>query len=610
VLIFYANGRSLSSGDNVGTVALAASLATTASFDLSPALSEGRLEYSIRQVGDFRRIAFPPGTGILAAPIYGLAHWVGGLSATALVTDTRVEKAAAAFLSILAVSCFLLLARERWSLASTLAATALLVAGTPLLTTLSQGLWSHTGELVALAVCLLLLRDSGSRANRGLAAGLAAGFAVWCRPTAILLLPIPLAMLAGRRARYRFAAGALLGIGALVLLNLAWFGSPTGAYGGINQDKFHPFELEAFSRLLGVLASPSRGFLWYFPALLISLIAVSRDPGDSEAKRLHFATATATVSVVLVVASYYRWWGGQSVGPRLLAELALPSALALGAALERIRGGKLRIALFAAAGVQILFTSMLHFAPNADSWNVEVAIDANPAARMSWRNSQLRAAMDRNWTYKETGAYFDDAVLERARAGFAWVPIDLRSVANTRYDLPSPTDSHQMSSAHLHLERLAQEPLPPESHLRMIPPGVPNVVRTCTGESASVAIAEVQARKVDTIILFRGTTSEREQAEPAGFLTISFANDKQSILPLRFGSHVLLRTQLNLEYEKLSSRFFAGSISAPDALQRQRFSLSGKSRVVSGLRLEMPASGPNGCLFLLAVSLGSPLESS
>ena len=437
-----------------------------------------------------------------------------------------------------------------------------------------------------------------------------AGFAVWCRPTALLFFPVPLAMLEGWRARIRFIAGSLVGIASLALVNLAWFGSPSGAYAGLNQGKFELLERASIFNLLGVLASPSRGLLWFFPALLISLFVTTRKRNEPRLRRVNLAIAGAAVLLVLLLASYSRWWGGHSVGPRLLAELALLCALSFGDALEQARSRVVRFALLSAGTLQIFLFSLLHFSPRADAWNVDVAVDANPAVLWSFRDSQVRAAFDREWTYREGGRYFEKAVLEEARRGFDWTPVDLRAFANSRYDLPiRPEVARNAAASDLYLERLASEPFPPDSHLRVLPPGASNVVRVCSGDrSATIEIGDVAARKIDTILLFRGSPSEQQRTQPAGFLTVSYANEKVSTIPLRFGSQILLRPQLNREYGKLRGRFFAGSISAPDGLQRQRFSLSRKIRVVSSLSLEVPEGSPDSCLYLLAASLGKSID--
>ncbi|MEO7793889.1 MAG: hypothetical protein ABIV06_03885 [Thermoanaerobaculia bacterium] len=606
---FFANGRSSSSADNVGTRALAASLATSASFDLTQALAGAEPNYSIQRVGEALRIAYPPGTGILAAPVYAVARGMGSVSESALFADAKVEKAAAVVLCLLAVACFLILVRTIWSAGSSLAATALLVGGTPVLTTMSQGLWSHTGELVALAVSLLLSRGLSATPALGVMSGLAAGFAVWCRPTAVLLFPVPLAMLGTWRARLRFAIGALVGIAALGALNLGWFGSFAGLYGGENQDKFHPFAAESLDNLVRVLLSPSRGLVWFFPALLVSLVVLLRKSETGEARRVALAVAAVTVMVVATISSYFCWWGGNSVGPRLLGELSLPSALAFGAALEVARGRALRTTLLAAGAIQVLFSSLLHFAPNADAWNVAVAVNANPAALMSWKDSQLRAAIDRSWTYKESGPYFDEATLAQARGSLDWTPVELESFANSRYDLSPGATSDAVPGATLHLERLGQQPPPTNAHLRVMPSGLPNAIRVCSGEtSPTIPIADLPTQKIDTLIQYRGAQADEQQSTVAGYLTVEFANGKETRYPLRFGSQLLLRTQLNSIYARHRSRFFTSSMSAPDALQRQRFSLSGKQRLISSLRLEMPPSSPGGCLYLLSASLGKPFD--
>jgi hypothetical protein len=90
--------------------------------------------------------------------------------------------------------------RRRVGWPSALFGLATLALGTQVLLSMSQGLWSLTGELMALALAFALLDARDERPGPAAAAGVAAGFAFLCRPTALLLLPF---LAAGGPARRR-----------------------------------------------------------------------------------------------------------------------------------------------------------------------------------------------------------------------------------------------------------------------------------------------------------------------------------------------------------------------------------------------------------------------
>jgi hypothetical protein len=108
------------------------------------------------------------------------------------------------------------------------------------------------------------------------------------------------------------------------------------------------------------------------------------------------------------------------------------------------------------------------------------------------------------------------------------------------------------------------------------------------------------------LIQWRGTVSEEEIQRRAGYVVLEFANGRRSALHLNFGQQILLRSQLDFSFDRVRGRFYGGRPSAPDAIQRQRFTIPGKDRSVSRLWLEVPEDAPEGCLYLLAVSLGVP----
>lgn len=607
--LFWSNFRTSPSGDNLATRALAAAIAVDGSFDISRALgggqADGRLPYSAVRAQSRVLPAFPLGTGILATPVYSCARAACGGSSATLSLNDSLEKGAASLIAAFSIVLLLQLLPGHVGSGSTIAAASLLAAGTPFLTSLSQGLWSFTGEQLAIVGMIFAVWRRREGWEAPWIAGLLMGIAFLCRPTAILSAPVTLSLLKKNKSRLVFLLTSALGVLAVVLVNLRLYGTVLGAYGELNSGKSVHDVGGLFLGLAGVVLSPSRGLVWFFPALILALACGLARRTSSRFRLEYLGIASTSGLVLLLTASYEKWWGGHSIGPRLLSELAVPTALALAFALDDCRTLRARRALVAVAGFQSIIFLILHFSVSATTWSDDVAVDANPAVLWSIRDSQLAAALVPGWKYEETGAYFDPEVIRASRGDLRWQSIDLGAAVNARYDLPASDLGNSEAGREIYLPRLAHQAVPANAHLRILAPGADNVVRTCRGERSTwIPAGDAAVRKLDTLILWRAGSSGEVPSNAAGWMDIEFAGGKVSRLPLSFRSRILLRQQLDLAYAGPEGRFYGGSVSAPDAIQRQRFTIPGKNRYLSRIAVEIPEEGPDGCLFLLAASAG------
>lgn len=607
LLLFMANARVAPSGDNLGTRALAVSLAREGTFDLSGVLADGSSNYSTVEVSGKLRNSFPQGTAVVAAPIYLFSALVSGIPPHQQAADASLERLSAALITALAVSIFFSAMTVKFSKRTSFLASILLAAATPVLTTMSQGLWSHTGEFLFLAIAVRAAIVQPGTAITAFISGAAAGLAIFCRPTAILLAGLPLAWIGGVRRRSLYFGALAAGVTVWVVSNQVMFGSPLGQYGALNQGKFALGLSSLASGVLGVLASPSRGLLFFFPVLVFG--TVTAIVYRSTVGRVALHLAVSSLAVTGLVSFYENWWGGHSVGPRLLAELSLPAAILFAISWGANPCRLLRVSLAVSVGYQLLVFGVLHFSPRPSEWSLNVAVDANPNILWSIRDSQVISAITPGWRYRETGRYFDPERLASAAGDFQWSPVDLSDAANARYN-SDPYCVWDSISRALCLERLAKQPPPPFAHLKILPVESDNLVRVCRGEtSRAIEVGGEIARKVDTLIQWRGPVDEEQRGSPAGNIIVEFGNQKIENLPLRFGREIFLREQLNRTLSSPDGPFYAGGVSAPDALQRQRFTLPGKNRVVARLSIAVPGDAPDGCLYLLAASLGRVRES-
>ncbi|HEV8630786.1 MAG TPA: hypothetical protein VGV61_10750 [Thermoanaerobaculia bacterium] len=151
-------------------------------------------------------------------------------------------------------------------------------------------------------------------------AGLTCGLAVAVRPTN-LLFAVPILVWALWPPAERLAAGlaAMAAFGAalapFVVYNLLVFGRVTGLY---QSDLLRGSWLTGAA---GILASPGRGLLIYFPLAALApwgLVRAWRRGGPLAG--LAAALAAAVLADVLLFALAFNWWGGVSFAPRLLSE--------------------------------------------------------------------------------------------------------------------------------------------------------------------------------------------------------------------------------------------------------------------------------------------------
>lgn len=388
--IYAGNGVNLTSGDNAATRVLPSLVLTHGTVELSkmPPFDESPLPYAAVRSGGRVLNFFPSGTAFVAIPHAALALLGSGGRVTPELVS-RWEKHAAALIT-LAAAALLWAAARRWGDGAALGAVFVFALATPVFANATQALWSFTGEIFCLALALFFaLRARPLPAWAGIAAG--AAFA--CRPTALAgAVAIGFALLAtDRPGAARYAAGLGAALTAVCAAQLALYGHPLGAYGAANT-AYRAFNADLARGLAGVLASPSRGLLVFCPWVLLLPIGLARARGRGAGLLAWtLASLAAAAGTVLLAASHVKWWGGWCFGPRLTTEaapfLALASVPLFLAASRRLRAAFLLLAAFAAA-TQLL----LAYSPGAWAWDPQVLDPIGPRALWRWKDGQLAAA--------------------------------------------------------------------------------------------------------------------------------------------------------------------------------------------------------------------------
>lgn len=399
VLPFYTlvigNGGILTSGDNYATRAIGVAILQDHSLDVShyPPFDRERDHYSIVSVQGQLLPTFPLGTGLLSVPYAAVALTV----TPGPVTDVllrRWERHFAALLGCTAALLFFLAVRQRVALRVAVQAAAVFATAIPVLSSVSQAMWSTSGEVCCLTLAIFLLFGDLPRPLwRSVGAGLVLGAAFACRPTALVLAMIicAAAVFEDRRSTKPLVVTAALGVGAVCLVQYYVYGHILGAYGLINLQT-GMWQDVPLAGLAGNLFSPSRGLLVFFPYAIFLPLGLRRS-GTTGFRHWWIACASAVVFVLAVSSFYGKWWGGASLGPRLLSEAA-PFLALLTLPLLDAQGVSAgwRASFWATVAFSAATQVLLIYNPAANRWTGEADVDTYPARLWSISNSQLAAA--------------------------------------------------------------------------------------------------------------------------------------------------------------------------------------------------------------------------
>ena len=277
------------------------------------------------------RYFYPVGTSLAAVPVVAaLAPFgrsvVSPQGRYAEWREVRLQSWLAALAT--AATGWVVYRLARRELAPTGAAAIALAAGlgSSLWSVCSRLLFAHTLEALLLALVLLeLLRWEDGARRRPVLLGslLVAGF--WVRPALALAALATAGFVAVRHrpALARLVATGAVGVAIFVAVSWSsWQATLPPYYRMVTGVSARGFLDAAW----GQIASPSRGFVVYHPALLLVVAALLwRGIPGGRGPLVAWVGGIAAGYVVLY-GSWSFWWGGGSFGPRLLAGLIPPLA--------------------------------------------------------------------------------------------------------------------------------------------------------------------------------------------------------------------------------------------------------------------------------------------
>lgn len=323
--------------------------------------------------------------------------WLGrpaliGLSPGQVVEEpavrARLRHAAAVAIGVTAAAaCVAAMAFvEGWLAALIALVGAASFAGAP---SLGQALWQQTAALpLLLAGCAAALWSERSRGAALVAPALLAA-ALWTRPVeAPIGLALGIVWLRAVRGgpRRLWLLAALLAVIAsvpFVAWNLENLGTllPSGQWVRNQAMSERVFDLSPghlVSALAGLLVSPARGLVVFAPvALIVPALAVR----DARVRPL----AIGLFAQLFVAAAFFRWWGGVSFGPRLLAATTWIALVLVPA----IWSSRLRHVVLVATALTGFVGLVGTFGWDPAQWEMPAQVDQHPEKLWQVRDTPL-----------------------------------------------------------------------------------------------------------------------------------------------------------------------------------------------------------------------------
>lgn len=378
--------------------------------DLTQCVKPGdAMPYQLTRRGEAVYYGYPLGSSILSLPFVqrmdvsrglSLFHLDGRLNAG---MESLLQLKIAADLSAAVVVLFYVLCRFYCPPVPSAAIALAFAFGSPVWSTLSRALWSHTWMVALLSLALVLLEWRRRRENAtrrtdlafGIALGTVLFWMLFTRAHGIFsVLGIGCFLLLHHRRLLLFTgiAGALW-VGAFVAISLEVFGTPTppSVYSLATIDGH-----DVLNRFAWLMVSPSRGLLIYCPYLLVlgGLLVAFRDQLKDTGLLMPAGVAIATHTALF--SCYDGWHMGSSYGPRYFADLlpwfVLIAAIGVRALLDAPRSA--RRSAFAAALVLTFAWGISVHSRGANSvkawfWNWRAIAVGHESAVKEWDHPQF-----------------------------------------------------------------------------------------------------------------------------------------------------------------------------------------------------------------------------
>lgn len=283
-----------------------------------------------------------------------------------------------------------------YNLKKSLLMTIIFSFATPLVSTLSRALWSHTWLVLLLSIIILIILKNiknKTLPNPYILATLVA-WMYFVRPTSsisIIIISI-LCALYFKKIFLKYFTIGIFWLLAFITYSYYNFETVLPSYYLVNRLAFDNFS----TAFIGNLFSPSRGLFVHCFFLIPIIFLTIKQKNLNEYKLLIYASFTAITLHLIIISSFPHWWGGHSYGPRFMSDI-IPWLLAI-AALSFNSAKKTNIYLLTiliiTSGIGIFINTRGAYNPKTAEWNVSPDnIDSNPARLWDWKHPQFLAGV-------------------------------------------------------------------------------------------------------------------------------------------------------------------------------------------------------------------------
>lgn len=186
--------------------------------------------------------------------------------------------------------------------------------------TASRALWSHGPSMLMLIIALYLLLLAKRKPHFSVYVSLPLFFSYVIRPTNILSIVLIslFVFLYHRQYIWRYLLWGLAVIIPFLIFTVVIYDSPFSPY-------YDPSRIGTnthfFEALAGNLISPSRGLFIFSPLLLFSLYGIFLKWKQKTIEKLDGILFSIMIFHWILISSYFHWWGGHSIGPRLFTDM-------------------------------------------------------------------------------------------------------------------------------------------------------------------------------------------------------------------------------------------------------------------------------------------------
>jgi hypothetical protein len=348
LLVYLANGATISSGDTAPNTLLAFNLLENHTLHLDAfresylsTVSYGKGYFFAEANNGHLTSAYPIGTAIVTFPLYVIFYVYLKLteylslpidltSVSFEVHRLFFEKLAGSITTAFTVSIFYLSLRLKFKRGLSLVTTFIFAFATNTWMTSSQGLWQHgisNLALVSTIFCLLRAnRATKHHRNKWLIlAGIACGLLPGIRPTsAVYTIAAIIYSVFTYGWQAIFLLWGLITAVPSIVWNLYYFNNLVGGYSSSHFFSESPYSFNNFiESSLGTLISPGRGLLIFSPIVVYSVLGAYQlcQRKYNQDDKLIACMSVAGFILLFSYFFYHFWWAGHSYGPRFMTDI-------------------------------------------------------------------------------------------------------------------------------------------------------------------------------------------------------------------------------------------------------------------------------------------------